>query len=136
MFEERLAAGDVIGTAETWVAFSETFPQPAQARKGTFVPRFKLKIVDAYATRFARRLRGVAEFGGSLSAEERALIAADLAMFRRICRELELTPGRIAQKNLLVIEQAEKLSAPPPPKAEEEVSSSPAPASSAAAGTP
>lgn len=104
--EERIAAGDFVGAAEAWISFSEAFPQDAAALRTHFVPRFKLKIAGAYAERFERRLR-VAEMGGKLSAEEKRLLAAELGMFRRACREFDLTEGRIQKKNLAVIERAE-----------------------------
>lgn len=104
--EERISSDDFVGAAEAWISFSDAFPQEAEALRQNFVPRFKLKIASAYAELFSRRLR-VADMGGKLSAEEKQLLAAELAMFRRACREFELTPGRIQKKNLAVVERAE-----------------------------
>ena len=62
------------------------------------------------------------DFGGKLSSEEKMLLAADLAMFTRVCKELELTPGRLQKRNLAVFERARALLA-------EDVPAVPVPAS-------
>lgn len=104
--EEQISRGDFAGAAETWLVFADAFPRQAEARRQNFVPRFKLKIAGAYAEKFSERLR-LLDMGGKFSEEERNLLAAELALFRRVCREFELTAGRIQKKNLAVIERAQ-----------------------------
>ncbi len=106
ILEERIASGDFAGAAEAWLSFADAFPSQADAQRQNFVPRFKLKIAGAYAEKFSRRLR-LLDAGGKFSEEEKRILAAELAMFRRVCLEFELTEGRIQRKNLAVIERAE-----------------------------
>lgn len=111
--DARVAAGDFAGAAEVWTSFAETFPQDAARLRGSAFPRFKLKVADAFAERISRRMLAV-DFGGKLSPEEKMLLAADLAMFTRVCQELELTPGRLQKRNLAVFERARALLDEPP----------------------
>lgn len=119
--DARVDAGDFAGAAEVWISFAETFPQDAARLRGSAFPRFKLKVADAFAERISRRMLAV-DFGGKLSSEEKMLLAADLAMFTRVCKELELTPGRLQKRNLAVFERARALLA-------EDVPAVPVPAS-------
>lgn len=108
ILDQKIAAGDFVGAAETWCAFVEAKPLDARRVAGTYLPRFKLKVSDAYAKRFAARLAPTG-LGVSLTAEEIRIVAAELAMFRRVCEVLELTPQRLQKKNLAVFERAEAL---------------------------
>ena len=110
--DARVEAGDFAGAAEVWTAFAEAFPQDAARLRGSALPRFKLKVAGAFAERVSRHLIS-ADLGGKLSPEERLLVAADLAMFDRVCRELDLTPGRLQKRNLAVFERARKLLSEP-----------------------
>ena len=51
----------------------------------------------------------VAELTGGLSPEARKGLEAELAMFKRVCREMNLTPQRLHKKNLTIFEKAEVL---------------------------
>ncbi len=106
--DARVDAGDFAGAAEVWISFAEAFPQDAARLRGSAFPRFKLKVADAFAERISRRMLTV-DLGGKLSSEEKMLLAADLAMFSRVCKELELTPGRLQKRNLAVFERARAL---------------------------
>lgn len=110
--DARVEDGDFAGAAEVWSAFSEAFPQEAERLRGSALPRFKLKVAGAFAERISRRLIA-ADLGGEISPETRRLVAADLAMFDRVCRELELTPGRLQKRNLAVFDRARALIAEP-----------------------
>lgn len=106
ILEARIREGDFAGAAEAWLSFAEAFPQEAEKLRQTHWPRFRLKTPGAYAARVARRL-ALLDAGGVWTQEEKMLVAADLAMFRRVCRELELTPGLVQKKNAAVFERAE-----------------------------
>lgn len=106
--EEKIEKGDFIGAAETWCAFSDAFPQEASGLRSAYLPRFKLKVADAYAARLSERMSPL-DFGGQLSETDKQLLAGELAMFKRICRELGLTPQRLQKRNLAVIARAESV---------------------------
>jgi len=106
--EKRIELGDFAGAAEIWTAFAETFPQEAERVRGVFLPRFKLKTADAFASRVSRLMLS-ADCGGTLSPEEKKMIRAELAMFARVRRELGLTDGRVQRKNLEIFERATAL---------------------------
>jgi len=106
--EKRIELGDFAGAAEIWTAFAETFPQEAERVRGVFLPRFKLKTADAFASRVSRLMLSV-DCGGTLSPEEKKMIRAELAMFARVRRELGLTDGRVQRKNLEIFERAAAL---------------------------
>ena len=106
ILDARIREGDFAGAAEAWLSFAEAFPQEAEKLRQTHWPRFRLKTPGAYAARVARRL-ALLDAGGVWTQEEKMLVAADLAMFRRVCRELELTPGLVQKKNAAVFERAE-----------------------------
>ena len=108
ILDRKTEAGDFAGAAEIWVEFAVAFPQEAERLAGVYLPRFKLKIADAYAKRFSERM-AVAELTGGLSPEARKGLEAELAMFKRVCREMNLTPQRLHKKNLTIFEKAEVL---------------------------
>lgn len=104
--DEKIKKEDFVGAAETWCAFSDSFSDEAARLRSSYLPRFKLKVADAYAARLAERMSPL-ELGGQLSVAEKQLLAGELAMFKRICRELGLTPQRLQKRNLAIIERAE-----------------------------
>ncbi|MBQ8722977.1 MAG: hypothetical protein IJY80_01665, partial [Opitutales bacterium] len=104
--DEKIKKEDFVGAAETWCAFSDAFSDEAARLRSSYLPRFKLKVADAYAARLSERMSPL-ELGGQLSVAEKQLLAGELAMFKRICRELGLTPQRLQKRNLAIIERAE-----------------------------
>ena len=108
ILDEKIGEGDIVGAAETWCAFSDAFPKAASSVRSTYLPRFKLKVADAYAERLSERITAI-DLCGKISDADRQLLAAELAMFKRVCKELDLSPKRIQKRNLAVVARAESL---------------------------
>lgn len=108
ILDQKINSEDFVGAAEIWLEFARAFPQESARLSGVYLPRFKLKVADAYAKYFSERI-AVAELAGGLSAETRRELEAKLAVFRRVCEKLDLTPQRLQKKNLAVFERAEAL---------------------------
>ncbi|MBR6798016.1 MAG: hypothetical protein IKM45_04935 [Opitutales bacterium] len=108
ILDQKINSEDFISAAEVWLEFARAFPQDATRLAGVYLPRFKLKVADAYAKYFSERI-AVAELAGGLSAESRRELDAKLARFRRVCEKLDLTPQRLQKKNVAVFEKAEAL---------------------------
>lgn len=105
VLENRISVGDFAGAAETWIAFSDAFPAEIDRFRTRFLPRFKLRVAEAFADRVGRRLLPL-DAGAELSPETCAAIRADLAIFSRVRSALELSDGQIQKKNLAVFERA------------------------------
>lgn len=105
VLEKQIADGDFAGAAETWLAFSEIFPQDADRLRARFLPRFRLNAAGAFAERISRRILPL-DAGAPLSDETVVAVRADLAIFARVRAELELSDGQIQKKNLAVFRRA------------------------------
>lgn len=121
VLENRISIGDFAGAAETWIAFSDAFPTEIDRFRTRFLPRFKLRVAEAFADRVGRRLLPL-DAGAELSPETCAAIRADLAIFSRVRSALELSDGQIQKKNLAVFERAAAAVAEPAGKSDDAVS--------------
>lgn len=121
VLENRISVGDFAGAAETWIAFSDAFPTEIDRFRTRFLPRFKLRVAEAFADRVGRRLLPL-DAGAELSPETCAAIRADLAIFSRVRSALELSDGQIQKKNLAVFERAAAAVAEPAGKSDDAVS--------------
>ena len=121
VLENRISVGDFAGAAETWIAFSDAFPTEIDRFRTRFLPRFKLRVAEAFADRVGRRLLPL-DAGAELSPETCAAIRADLAIFSRVRSALELSDGQIQKKNLAVFERAAAAVAEPAEKSDDAVS--------------
>lgn len=110
LLDAKIERDDFCGATETWVSFADAFPQEAEKVQARFFPKFRMKVAGAYAERLAERMKPL-DFGGKLSPEEKQLLAADLAMFRRAQQMLDLTLRQVQNKNLAVISRAEAVCA-------------------------
>lgn len=117
VLENRISVGDFAGAAETWIAFSDAFPTEIDRFRTRFLPRFKLRVAEAFADRVGRRLLPL-DAGAELSPETCAAIRADLAIFSRVRSALELSDGQIQKKNLAVFERAAAAVAEPAEKSD------------------